>query len=79
MKYLKRTNFRIARYQGILKVDCEGFDTIIIRGATGLLVAEMHRHYSFEYNKTNMEAIVEDGLGTLLIPRKIWLPFGDFF
>jgi FkbM family methyltransferase len=49
----------------LFKVDCEGFDTIIIRGASGLL-QEHHPVIYFEYNKSNMEAIKEDGLSTLL-------------
>lgn len=49
----------------LLKVDCEGFDTIILRGATGLIQQQKPVLY-FEYNKTNMEAIKEDGLSTLL-------------
>lgn len=53
----------------ILKVDCEGFDTIIIRGATGLLQKNTPVLF-FEYNRTNMEAIGEDGLGTLFSLEK---------
>jgi FkbM family methyltransferase len=49
----------------LLKVDCEGFDTIIIRGAVNLLQQQQPVVY-FEYNKSNMEAIHEDGLSTLL-------------
>ncbi len=49
----------------LLKIDCEGFDTIILRGATGLLQQQKPVLY-FEYNKTNMDAIKEDGLSTLL-------------
>ncbi len=49
----------------LLKVDCEGFDTIIIRGATELIQQQKPVIY-FEYNKTNMDAIKEDGLSTLL-------------
>ncbi|NCT95656.1 MAG: FkbM family methyltransferase [Chitinophagaceae bacterium] len=48
----------------LLKIDCEGFDTIIIRGAGDLLRKQKPVLY-FEYNKTNMEAIGEDGLSTL--------------
>jgi FkbM family methyltransferase len=48
----------------MLKIDCEGFDTIILRGAGELL--QKHRPVIFfEYNKTNMNAIGEDGLSTL--------------
>ncbi len=53
----------------LLKVDCEGFDTIIIRGATELIQQQKPVIY-FEYNKTNMDAIKEDGLGTLLSLEK---------
>jgi FkbM family methyltransferase len=49
----------------VLKIDCEGFDTIILRGANELL-AEQKPVVFFEYNKTNMEAINEDGFSTLL-------------
>jgi FkbM family methyltransferase len=53
----------------LLKIDTEGFDTIIIRGATGLLQNQKPVIY-FEYNKTNMDAIGEDGLSTLLSLEK---------
>lgn len=49
----------------VLKVDCEGFDTIILRGATTLLQTQKPVVF-FEYNKTNMNAINEDGMSTLL-------------
>lgn len=49
----------------VLKVDCEGFDTIILRGATGLIQSQKPVIF-FEYNKTSMEDIREDGLSTLL-------------
>ena len=53
----------------LLKIDTEGFDTIIIRGAKELL--EMHKPVIyFEYNKSNMEAIHEDGLSTLFSLEK---------
>ncbi len=53
----------------ILKVDTEGFDTIIIRGATALIQKQSPVIF-FEYNKTNMEAISEDGMSTLLSLEK---------
>jgi FkbM family methyltransferase len=53
----------------VLKVDCEGFDTIILRGATGLIQSQKPAIF-FEYNKTSMEAIHEDGLSTLLSLEK---------
>lgn len=49
----------------LLKIDCEGFDTIIIRGSARLIREKKPVLY-FEYNKTNMEAIGEEGLSTLL-------------
>jgi FkbM family methyltransferase len=57
------------RESKVLKVDCEGFDTIILRGATGLIQAHKPAIF-FEYNKTSMEAIHEDGLSTLLSLEK---------
>lgn len=48
----------------LLKIDTEGFDTIILRGAEELLRKQKPVIY-FEYNKSNMEAIGEDGLSTL--------------
>jgi FkbM family methyltransferase len=49
----------------LLKIDVEGFDTIVLRGAYGII-----RKYQpvlfFEYNRDNMMAINEDGLSTLL-------------
>lgn len=53
----------------VLKVDCEGFDTIILRGASDL-IKQKHPVVFFEYNKTNMNAIQEDGLSTLLSLEK---------
>lgn len=48
----------------IIKLDTEGFDTIILRGAPALI--QKHRPVLyFEFNKSNMEAIGEDGLSTL--------------
>ena len=48
----------------LLKIDTEGFDTIILRGAFDLLQKQQPVLY-FEYNKSNMDAIHEDGLSTL--------------
>jgi len=48
----------------IFKVDTEGFDTIIIRGATGYLADEKPAIY-LEFNRDNMRAIKEDGLSTI--------------
>ncbi|HEX7691466.1 MAG TPA: FkbM family methyltransferase [Sediminibacterium sp.] len=48
----------------LLKIDTEGFDTIILRGAFDLLRQQQPVLY-FEYNKSNMQAIGEDGLSTL--------------
>lgn len=49
----------------LLKIDCEGFDTIIIRGSAKLIREKKPVIY-FEYNRTNMDAIGEEGLSTLL-------------
>ena len=49
----------------LLKIDCEGFDTIIIRGSAKL-IREKRPVIYFEYNRINMEAIQEEGLSTLL-------------
>lgn len=48
-----------------IKIDTEGFDTIILRGATQLLTKHKPVIY-FEYNRDNMSKINEDGLTTLL-------------
>ncbi len=53
----------------LLKIDTEGFDTIIIRGATEMIQKYQPVIY-FEYNRSNMEAIGEDGLSTLLSLEK---------
>lgn len=53
----------------ILKVDTEGFDTIILRGTNETLQKHSPVIF-FEYNKTNMDAIGEDGLSTLLSLEK---------
>jgi hypothetical protein len=49
----------------LLKIDTEGFDTIILRGAHELIATQRPVIY-FEYNRSNMDAIKEDGLTTLL-------------
>lgn len=54
----------------LLKVDTEGFDTIILRGSLGLIAQHKPVIY-FEYNKSNMDAIREDGLSTLLSLEKL--------
>ena len=49
----------------LLKVDVEGFDTIVLRGATAII--DKHKPVLFfEYNRENMKAIKEDGLSTVL-------------
>jgi FkbM family methyltransferase len=53
----------------LLKIDTEGFDTIILRGAQELL--EKHKPVIyFEYNRRNMDAIGEPGLPTLFSLEK---------
>lgn len=49
-----------------LKIDTEGFDTIIIRGALQF-ISDIKPVVYFEYNRDNMTAINEDGLSTLNI------------
>jgi len=49
----------------LLKVDVEGFDTIVLRGASEII--RTHRPVLFfEYNRKSMKAINEDGLSTIL-------------
>ena len=49
----------------LLKVDVEGFDTIVLRGAVDTI--QKHKPVLFfEYNRENMKAINEDGLSTVL-------------
>jgi FkbM family methyltransferase len=63
---LLTTNFSKQEIQRIrlLKIDTEGFDTIIIRGALEYIKATKPVIY-FEYNRDNMQAINEDGLATI--------------
>jgi FkbM family methyltransferase len=49
----------------LLKVDVEGFDTIVLRGALGIIQKNKPILF-FEYNRENMKAINEDGLSTVL-------------
>ena len=49
----------------LLKINCEGFDTIIMRGAVKLIREKKPVIY-FEYNPNKMAQIGEDGLSTLL-------------
>ena len=49
----------------LLKVDVEGFDTIVLRGAIEI-IQEYKPVLFFEYNRRNMKVIKEDGLSTIL-------------
>ncbi|MEI9863111.1 MAG: FkbM family methyltransferase [Limisphaerales bacterium] len=49
----------------LLKIDTEGFDCSIIRGAMNFL-GNFTPAITFEYNRGNMDAIDEPGLPTLL-------------
>ena len=49
----------------LLKVDVEGFDTIVLRGA-GQTIEQHKPVLFFEYNRENMIAIKEEGLSTVL-------------
>ena len=49
----------------LLKVDVEGFDTIVLRGA-GKTIEKHKPVLFFEYNGENMKAIKEEGLPTVL-------------
>ncbi len=49
----------------LLKVDVEGFDTIVLRGSKEIIKKHKPVLY-FEYNRENMNAINEDGISTLL-------------
>jgi FkbM family methyltransferase len=48
----------------LLKIDTEGFDTIILRGAFGF-ISKIKPVIYIEYNRDNMQAIGEDGLTTI--------------
>ena len=63
---LLTSNFPVNVIQQIklLKIDTEGFDTIIIRGALNYIQAIKPVIY-FEYNRDNMQAINEDGLAAI--------------
>jgi FkbM family methyltransferase len=50
----------------LVKIDAEGFDCAIIRGATNFLRA-VHPVIHFEYNRGNMDPIGETGIDTLLL------------
>ncbi len=54
----------------ILKIDTEGFDTIILRGAVELLKKSKPVIF-LEYNRDNMNAIREDGLSTIYSLEKL--------
>jgi FkbM family methyltransferase len=53
----------------LLKIDAEGFDTIILRGAF-TTIEKHHPVLYFEYNRENMDAIGEDGISTLFALAK---------
>lgn len=63
---LLTTNFptNVVSQIKLLKIDTEGFDTIIIRGALNFIQTIKPVIY-FEYNRDNMQAINEDGLATI--------------
>lgn len=63
------TNNLNSKQLKLLKIDIEGFDTIVIRGAEKMILKNKPILY-FEYNTTNMNAIKEDGLSTLLALEK---------
>jgi hypothetical protein len=49
----------------LIKIDAEGFDTIVLRGAINVI--KMHSPVLFfEYNQENMKKIGEEGLSTVL-------------
>jgi FkbM family methyltransferase len=69
----------------LVKIDAEGFDCSIIRGATNFL-REVHPVIHFEYNRENMDAIGEPGIDTLLLLSGLGYshvtvhdPWGRFF
>lgn len=51
-----------------LKIDAEGFDCAILRGA-GKFIQTIHPVITFEYNRENMRLIGETGIDTLLMLR----------
>jgi FkbM family methyltransferase len=54
----------------LFKIDTEGFDTIIIRGAQNFIKQTKPVIY-FEYNRDNMSAIKEDGLTSIFALKEI--------
>jgi FkbM family methyltransferase len=62
----------------LLKVDVEGFDTIVLRGALDTIRCH-HPVLFFEYNRNNMKAIGEDGLPTLFSLRDLGYDRAGFF
>jgi FkbM family methyltransferase len=63
--HLVYNEIREAKKFKLLKIDTEGFDTIILRGAKRF-IEEVQPVIYIEYNRQNMEAIQEDGLSTVL-------------
>lgn len=62
----------------LLKINCEGFDTIVMRGAVKLIREKKPVIY-FEYNRNKMEQIGEDGLSTLIALGAAGYHFITFF
>jgi FkbM family methyltransferase len=69
----------------LVKIDAEGFDCSIIRGATNFL-RDVRPVIHFEYNRENMDAIGEPGIDTLLLLSGLGYshvtihdPWGRFF
>jgi FkbM family methyltransferase len=54
----------------LLKIDAEGFDTIILRGSYQI-IDQYHPVLFFEYNPENMQKIGEEGLPTLYSFRQL--------
>ena len=59
------TQADVGRYK-LVKIDTEGFDCSIIRGAKKF-IQHVHPVITFEYNRENMDAIGEPGLDTLFM------------
>lgn len=58
------------QFYKLLKIDAEGFDTIILRGAIEFL-KKTNPVIAFEYNRDNMDVIKENGIITLKLLNEI--------
>jgi FkbM family methyltransferase len=75
---LLEENNLIDKNHKLLKIDVEGFDTIVIRGSKKIIQQKKPVLY-FEYNRENMDKINENGLDTIFSLQQYGYKYIIFF